>query len=50
MAEGCVPVASYSAGSTTELISDGKNGFVYDNDDASELCDKAERLVKDYDL
>lgn len=33
----CVPVASFSAGSTPFLIKDGENGFVYKNDSLQDL-------------
>ena len=50
MAEGCVPVASYSAGATTELVKDGVNGFIYYNNNIEELYRKTEILVMNHIL
>ncbi len=50
MAEGLVPIASNSAGSTTELVIDGINGFVYYNNNFNDLYNKALNLINNYSL
>jgi glycosyltransferase involved in cell wall biosynthesis len=45
MSEGMVPIASASAGATTELVEDGKNGYIYYQDHAAELKEKTELLA-----
>ena len=47
MNSGCALVASDSAGAVSTLIEDGKNGFIYSNDDFEAFYEKLERLVCD---
>lgn len=46
MASG-LPVISLNGGGNAELIDDGVNGFIIDDQDASIFCDKIELLWKD---
>ncbi len=43
MSEGCIPLASIQAGSSLELIRNGKNGFIYSSDE--ECIEKFLNLV-----
>ena len=50
MNSACACIASYSAGSTPFLLDDGKNGFVYRNDDPEKLYDRLKQLMDDRKL
>ncbi|MCI7812787.1 MAG: glycosyltransferase family 4 protein [Lachnospiraceae bacterium] len=41
------PVIGKNAGGTTELIEEGKNGFLYEPGNIKELADKMEKLIKE---
>lgn len=47
MNSGCVCISSYSAGSTPFLADNGKNGYIYKNDDIDELIRKTESIIND---
>ena len=47
MGSGCAVVASAEAGAVPFLIKDGENGFVYENGNPDELCEKVTDLVSD---
>jgi glycosyltransferase involved in cell wall biosynthesis len=49
MACGCAVVAS-AVGGNPELVSDGNTGLLFQAGNATELCDRLERLIVDEDL
>jgi glycosyltransferase involved in cell wall biosynthesis len=50
MSEGCVLVANEQAGAASELIVDGKTGFLYRDGDVEQLASLLEHISKDHDL
>ncbi len=47
---GCACVASHAIGAAPYLILDGKNGFLYKNENIQELCNNVEALVNNIPL
>ena len=50
MASSCAPVASHAAGSSTYLIKDGDNGFIFKSQDINSLYSKVKALVENKEL
>lgn len=47
MASACVPVASHAAGSSSFLIKNGENGFIFKSENIESLYAKVKQLVED---
>lgn len=45
MSNGCCPVASNMIGSAPYLVTEGENGFLYDDASLEDLCHKVEYLI-----
>lgn len=50
MINGAVPVVTLLRGITDSLIVDGKSGFLVEQDNVSQFCDRIESLIKSYTL
>lgn len=48
MDKGCVPIANAEAGATLELVTDGVDGFIFQDGDVSALADGIEILANDH--